>query len=213
MSNDNILKRIWYVFNGIYVVTLVYSVFVNYTQGDMNGVFMCAVAVLTLVMVPLIFKIFHFKPIYEIYLIATVFAYIASVWGSTLGGYGLPGFDKFLHFLSGFLMLTVAIMLYYLLSSNNEIKTKQEKRVFYVFINAVNMAIAVCWEFFEYAMLIFFNNDAINHYTQGVHDSMTDMLCATIAGLLLTIWIMKSRSNFFMNTAQKFYELNVKKKP
>ena len=39
MSNDNILKRIWYVFNGIYVVTLVYSVFVNYTQGDMNGVY------------------------------------------------------------------------------------------------------------------------------------------------------------------------------
>lgn len=38
MSNDNILKRIWYVFNGIYVVTLFYSVFVNYTQGDMNGV-------------------------------------------------------------------------------------------------------------------------------------------------------------------------------
>ena len=60
MSNDNILKRIWYVFNGIYVVTLVYSVFVNYTQGDMNGVFMCAVAVLTLVMVPLIFKVFHY---------------------------------------------------------------------------------------------------------------------------------------------------------
>ena len=82
-----------------------------------------------------------------------------------------------------------------------------------MFINAVNMAIAVCWEFFEYAMLIFFNNDAINHYTQGVHDSMTDMLCATIAGLLLTIWIMKNHSNFFMNTAQKFYELNIKKKP
>ena len=79
-----------------------------------------------------------------------MFAYIASVWGSTLGGYGLKGFDKFLHFSSGFLMLTVAVMLYYLLSSNNEIKTKQEKRVFYVFINAVNMAIALCWEFFEY---------------------------------------------------------------
>lgn len=60
ISNDNILKRIWYVFNGI-VVTLVYSVFVNYTQGDMNGVFMCGVAVLTLVMVPLIFKIFRFN--------------------------------------------------------------------------------------------------------------------------------------------------------
>ena len=129
MRNDNILKRIWYVFNGIYVVTLVYSVFVNYTEDDMNGLFMCGVAVLTLVMVPLIFKMFRFKPIYEIYLIATAFAYIASVWGSTLGGYGLLGFDKFLHFSSGFLMLTVAIMLYYLLSSHNEIRTKQEKMI------------------------------------------------------------------------------------
>ena len=58
MSNDNILKRIWYVFNGIYVVTLFYSVFVNYTEGDTNGLFMCIVAVLTLVMVPLILKFF-----------------------------------------------------------------------------------------------------------------------------------------------------------
>ena len=48
MRNDNILKRIWYVFNGIYVVTLVYSVFVNYTEDDMNGLFMCGVAVLLL---------------------------------------------------------------------------------------------------------------------------------------------------------------------
>lgn len=213
MSKDNKLKKIWYAFNGIYVGTLGYSVFVNYVEGDKNGLFMCAVAVLTLVLVPLIFKVFHFKPVYEIYLVATTFAYIASVWGSTLGGYGVKGFDKFLHFSSGFLGLTAAVMLYYLLSSHNEIKTVPEKRVFYVFINAVNMAIAVCWEFFEYAMLIFFNNDAINHYTQGVHDSMTDMLCATFAGLLLTMWIMKKNSNFFMNTAQKFYELNVKKKP
>ena len=42
-----------------------------------------------------------------------------------------------------------------------------------------NMAVAQLWEFYEYVMLIFFKNDCINHYTQGVHDSNTDMLCAT----------------------------------
>lgn len=206
------LKNIWWSLNFIYLSTLIYSVYVNYMENDANGLFMCFVALITPMMVPLIFKVFSFKPVYEVYIISTVFSYIASLWGSTLGGYGIYGFDKFLHFTSGFLMLSVAIMIYYLLKGTNKVNTKEDKRVFYVFVNAVNMSIALLWEFFEYAMLVFFNNDAINHYTQGVHDSMSDMLCATLAGLILTVWIIKSKSNFFMNTANKFYSLNVKGK-
>lgn len=212
MNKENRLKKLWWIINIIYMITLGISVYINVMEKDMNGVFMCVVALMTLIMVPLIFKVFHFKPVYEVYIIASGFSYIASVWGSTLGGYGIKGFDKFLHFSSGFLMLTVSIMIYYLLCSSNKIETKEQKRVFYVFINALNIAIAALWEFFEYAMLVFFNNDAINHYTQGVHDSMTDMICATLAGLILTIWIMKHKSNFFMDTANKFYTLNVKGK-
>ena len=196
---------------GLYLLTLGYSVYLHILRQDWNGLFMCGVAILSLVCVPLGFKILRFQPIYEIYCIQVVFAYIASVLGSTLGGYSYPFFDKILHFTSGFLMLTVGIMVYFFLRKSNEIP-KQDLPLFFVFINSFNVMIAVFWEFFEYSMLVFFNNDCINHYTQGVRDSMNDMLCATLAGFLLSVWIFRHRQNFFINTANTFYEINVKKR-
>ena len=90
---------------------------------------------------------------------------------------------------------------------------KKDYHVFLVFINAVNIAVGEIWEFYEYAMLIFFNNDCINHYSQGVHDTITDVLCATVAGILLTLLIMRyhktGKGNFFTNVYEKFYERNI----
>ena len=85
--------------------------------------------------------------------------------------------------------------------------------MFLVFINAVNIAVGEIWEFYEYGMLIFFNNDCINHYTQGVHDSMTDMLCAACAGIILTLLIVRyyktGKGNFFISVYEKFYQRNI----
>ena len=99
---------------------------------------------------------------------------------------------------------------------SNQVRTKEDKTLFLIFINAVNMGIALIWEFYEYILLVFFNNDAINHYTQGVHDSITDMLCATVAGLLLTVLIVRylrnGKANFFINVYEKFYTRNIEHK-
>ena len=62
-------------------------------------------------------------------------------------------------------------------------------------------------------MLVFFNNDCINHYSQGVHDTITDVMCATLAGILLTLLIIRyhktGKGNFFTNVYEKFYERNI----
>ena len=210
MENEKKLKKIWWFLNGIYTVTLVYSMYHNLSIGNINGFNMCFVAILSVCAVPILFKVFHFKPVYEVFILSTVFAYIASLCGSTLGGYGIPFFDKFLHFSSGILMLCVSIMLYQLLLGRKVLK--EEKQVFWVSVNAMNIAIALCWEFFEYSMLVFFNNDCINHYTTGVHDTITDMLCATVAGILLTIYMILHKENFFQRTIDKFYDRNIKHK-
>ncbi len=46
------------------------------------------------------------------------------------------------------------------------------------------MMIAFLWECFEFACLIFLNIDAINHYTQGVYDTMTDMIVCFLRAAL-----------------------------
>ena len=66
------------------------------------------------------------------------------------------------------------------------------------------------WELYEYMMLILFNNDCINHYKTGVHDSMTDMLCALVAGIIVIILIHRyhkyEKSNFLLRLCENFYE-------
>lgn len=216
LRHEQTLKKILYICIAIYVVTLVYALYHNFMIKDYGTLGMSVVAIFTPLIVPVAFKIFHFKPVYEIYIVSTVFVYFASLVGSSYHWYSYLGFDKVLHFCSGAFLMTLAVILFFYIRKSNVIDTKEDKIIFIIFINAVNMAIALCWEFYEYAMLIFFNNDAINHYSQGVHDTITDMMCATLAGILLTLCIvryMKSgKGNFFTDVYEKFYVRNISKK-
>lgn len=169
---EKTLKKVWYGSIVLYIGTLAF------------------VAVLTPCIVPLIFKLCHWNVVYEIYILSNVFTYFASVWGGALDAYRLYGFDKALHFSSGWLITTAAVILYFTIKGDRKFQSKREFAIFLIFINAVNMAVAQLWEFYEYVMLIFFKNDCINHYTQGVHDSITDMLCATVAGIGLTVFLV-----------------------
>lgn len=213
LKKETILKRVFYACVILYVVTLGFSFYMNLQDGNMAGVGMSAVAIVTPLIVPVFFKLLHFQPVYEIYIISTVFTYFASLVGSGFHWYSYMGFDKVLHFSSGWMFATIAVILYFFIRKSNKFKDEQEFTIFLIFVNTVNIAIGAIWEFYEYAMLIFFNNDCINHYSQGVHDTITDMMCATVGGLLLTLLIMRyhrsGKSNFFTNVYEKFYQRNI----
>lgn len=198
----------------IYVVTLIYSFVVNYPDRGVNTRFnMTFVAVLCPLIVPILFKLLKWKPVSEIFIINIIFCYFASLIGSCLGGYSVKYFDKFVHFGFGFCGIEIAYLLYMILKKSSKIDNRQEWHIFLVFINAVNLAVAALWEFYEYAMLVFFNNDAINHYTSGVHDTMTDMLVCAAGGLIVTAFLIQAsrskKDNFFTLLPQKFYTLNL----
>lgn len=209
------LKHLLYGFTMVYLITLLYGFYRNWQLQDMNALGMGVVACFTPLIVPALFRLLKFKPVYEIYLCNIVFVYFASLIGSSFHGYSVLGFDKVLHFASGLLLTTVAVILFMILKKVSHITNKEDYHLFLVFINAMNLAIAVFWEFYEYFMLIFFNNDCINHYTQGVHDSMTDMLCAFIGGLIITLMIHRSyrakKANFITSLCEKFYIYNIYK--
>lgn len=212
-KKETVLKKVLYFCIVIYLITLAASFYTNIQSGNMDGIGMSALAIVTPLIVPIVFKLLHFKPVYEIYIISTVFTYFASLVGSGFHWYSFMGFDKVLHFSSGWMFATVAAILYFCIKGTNQFHNKRDFTIFLIFINAVNMAIGVIWEFFEYFMLIFFDNDGINHYSQGVHDTITDMMCATVGGILLTMLIMRyhrsGKSNFFTNVYEKFYTRNV----
>lgn len=215
MNKEKLLKKILYMLVFIYGITVIAAIITNLIHHDTNALMMTGVACLTPLLVPVFFRLMQFKPVYEIYIISTLFTYFASLIGSGFGGYALPFFDKVLHFSSGLFLTIAAMLLFYWIKRSRHFKDPQDWPLFLVFINAVNMATALLWEFYEYAMLIFFNNDCINHTTTGVHDSMTDMLCATCAGLFITTILVhhhnKGKEGFIEHLCSKFYTRNIKK--
>ncbi|WP_249806059.1 hypothetical protein [Copranaerobaculum intestinale] len=207
------VKLLYLIVLVIYILTLLYSFATGFFEQNWNRVGMTVVSVLCLLIIPVVFKIFRWKPVYEIYVLGTCFMYFASLIGSCLGGYSVRYFDKVVHLCSGIFATLLAIMLFSILKKVRQAQNKEDYHLLLVFVNAVNLAIAVIWEFYEYAMLIFFNNDAINHYTQGVHDTITDMMSACVGGLFVTMILIHryrtQKSNFLINVPERFYEKNI----
>lgn len=196
----------------IYVMTVIFSLVFNFMNHDMNQFMMTFVAIITPFLVPLGFKLIGWKMTSEVKIANITFIYFASLVGSGLGGYNYLGFDKVLHFTSGIFGIEFAIVLFHMLVGHLEVDNPKEYKLYLIFINAVNLAIAVLWEFYEFCMLIFFNNDCINHYTTGVFDSITDMMCAFFAGLIITFFVHKyqqnKKENFFISLYKNLYKEN-----
>lgn len=201
---------------GCYLLLDGIACYLNYQAHDLNGIMMGVVALITPILVPFAFRLLKWNMTFEVKVVNIIFMLFASVMGSCFHWYRFPYFDKVLHFSSGLFGTIVAILLFCIIKQQKKITDKQDYSIFLIFINAVNMCIALLWEFYEYAMLVLFNNDAINHFTTGVHDSITDMMCATVAGLLITVLVYRynttGKSNFFIRLYETMYDENIAKK-
>lgn len=189
----------------IYAITIIYAFITNW-QGQYFK--MTFVACFTPLIMPAIMKLLKIKVPQEFYVINIIFVYFASLWGSCLGGYSTPYYDKFTHCVSGVVITELAYILY-----KHYLRNDNRKSLMFIFINAVNAMIALLWEFYEYALLVFFQYDAIRNVT-GVHDTITDMLVAVIGGLVLSLYLIRfdqsQKEHFFVSLERKIYRLNRK---
>ncbi len=187
----------------IYIVTLIYAFVLNW-QGQYFK--MTFVACLTPLIMPLLMKLMKIKVPQEFYIINIIFVYFASLWGSCLGGYSTPYYDKFTHCASGVVISELVYIVY-----KHYLRNDHRKGLMLLFINGVNAMIALFWEFYEYALLVFFQYDAIRNVT-GVHDTITDMLVAVIGGFVLSLYLIRfdqsKHEHFFVSLERKIYQLN-----
>lgn len=186
----------------IYTLTLI-PAFIQ-ANGFMDVVMVIVACVLPFVF-PVLFKLVHKKMPNEMMCLNITFIYFASLIGSCLGGYKIIFFDKVVHFASGFIAFTIGLLLY-----EGWVSKRINRNNFKLFFcNLFNLSVAVIWEFYEYFMLVVFDHDCINHYSSGVHDALTDMFCAFVGGLIVTIIIYysnkKEKPNFFEDLVQSFY--------
>ncbi|HIU14313.1 MAG TPA: hypothetical protein IAD15_09620 [Candidatus Fimiplasma intestinipullorum] len=198
-----------------YYLVLIYAFYRNARLQDMTALMLGFVAMLTPWIVPVVFRLFKLKRIYEIDILNIIFVFFASLVGSCLSGYALPYFDKVVHFASGLLLCQVVYMLYSLISKRREPTSPEERRLVLCFNFVGNGFVALLWEFYEYAMLVFFNYDCIKHFSTGVHDSLTDMLAGTLGGLVMCLCYYQAfhsgKDNFFTRLHNRFYDANIQK--
>lgn len=196
----------------IYILTAILAFYLNYINNNYSAFYMGFTALITPFIIPGLFYLFKLKATVQIYIINLIFMYFASLLGSCFGGYSLPFFDKILHFSSGIFASLLAIILFYIIKKEKKITNCQDNKIFLLFVFNTNLAIAMLWELYEYMMLILFNNDCINHYKTGVHDSMTDMICALVAGILIILLLKRDykdgKKHFLFQLCDDFYDLN-----
>ncbi len=180
MKNLNrILIFLFIVIDGWYVYD-------HLSRGDMNRLEI-ALAVIPVLLAPwLIDKILHYKMSETLKFVYYLFTFACVILGSVLNLYNIPEtrcFDKVTHFISGFLTSIVALMIL------KYGKVKTEKKWFVpIFIILFSVGIAGIWEFFEYFMDMITGGDTQHVLTTGVGDSMDDMLVATLASILFSIY-------------------------
>ncbi|MDD7281855.1 DUF2238 domain-containing protein [Floccifex sp.] len=206
-------KKIYRGFVFVYICFWIYGMVHNIQIQDWEGIGMEVVAIFTPIIIPVLFKIFHFKPVYEIYSLNILFVFFASLLGSCFAGYKVPYFDKIVHFFSGLFMTLIAALLFSAIKHTKKPIDKEDYKIYLLFVNALNLAVALLWEFFEFLMLVFFNNDCIRNKATGVYDSMTDMMCAFVGGIIMTVFLVRyiknNKQNFFIRIYEKFYLLNI----
>lgn len=181
------------------IILLVASFYsVKYAMDKELSYTLIALALFIVAFVPDILRKFKLNITPEMEFIYLIFIIFAQVLGSLMKFYDrFYYFDKIVHFLSGFLSAFVGV---YLLAT---LKKYDKKTIFFnsLFIIFTSLAVASLWEIFEFSCDTFLGNDAQRVIATGVNDTMTDIIVALLASILVSltyIYEEKNNKNFII---------------
>ncbi|MBQ9072534.1 MAG: hypothetical protein IJY25_05205 [Bacilli bacterium] len=174
------IKKINILLILIAIIGSLYFVFIK----DNNIIFILKdiSIVLTISALYIVQKILKIKIPEGINFVYILFIFMAHFLGVICDLYSkIYWFDKFVHFLSGFVAAFVAI---YLL-----VKFKKDKNIIFsiIFIISFSVMIGSLWEVFEYLASYYFEVDPQKVIATGVTDTMGDIIVTLLASILTSI--------------------------
>ena len=166
---------------------MVYMLISSYDTMSLSKT-LTVLCILPLIMVPYLLdkiKVYHMDEFLMFFYY--LFLLLALVMGSVLKFYyRIWWFDLFTHFISGLATSIVA----FILLEKNKLVNKKYKWFGFMFIILFTISIAAGWEYFEFFSDKLFNGDSQWVFETGVDDTMTDMLIATLAGVLSSLYYL-----------------------
>lgn len=195
-----------------YYGLLVTAFFIFKMSEDISRLAYLLLASIMPLILPLIAKVMRFR--YSPYLtfIYLLFTMASMIFGNIYSFYRFTYFDTILHMTSGAIIAFLIYDVYCLLKKTTAINSREELVITLLFVEGVNMLVAFLWEVFEFALLVFFDNDAINHYTEGVYDTMIDMIVCFLGSLPILVFIFdyyrSKHKNVVIKATDNFITIN-----
>lgn len=182
-----LLKVVNKLFFVVFIVCVIFTLINSYNSKNLLNM-ATALCILPLIMVPFLLdkiKVYHMDEF------LVFFYYLLIFLSLVMGGihkfyYRIGWFDLFVHFISGFFTSIVA----FILLEKNKLINKKYKWFGFLFIILFSVNIAVLWEYIEFFCDKLFNCDTQWVFESGVNDTMTDMLIATLSGILSSFYYL-----------------------
>ena len=195
----NLVNKLWII---LFLVLMTYLLLTKGSTYPLskNLILIC---IIPITLGPLIIrKVLHYNMSETLKFFYFLFIMIALICGSVLEWYhSISWFDLFAHFLSGIISSIAALIIL------KQCKILQKENFLFsiIFMLCFTLAVASCWEFFEFGADKVLGGDAQWVQKTGVDDTMTDMLIALLGNILFDIYcffMMKKDSKKFMKTLE-----------
>ncbi len=165
------------------LTAIIVSLYFVITRDNEIGLILKDVTILiTITGVYILEKIFKIKINDGLKFVYVLFIFMAHFLGAICELYNsIYWFDKFTHFASGILTTFIAIYII--------VKNKKNNSLFYniLFMISFSLAIAACWEIFEYLSSYYLNVDPQKVLETGVSDTMGDIIVAFLGAILVSV--------------------------
>lgn len=170
-----------------FICFTVYMLISSYDTMNLTKM-LTVLCIIPLIMVPYLLdkiKVYHMDEVllffYYVFLllsivIGSIFKFYYKIWW----------FDLFTHFISGIVTSIVA----FILLEKNKLVNKKYRWFGFLFIVIFSVCVAVIWEYLEFFSDKLFDSDSQWVFQTGVDDTMTDMLIATFAGIISSIYYL-----------------------
>ena len=181
------------------------------SDGDQYHFLLCLFAPAIPLAVILIFRVLKLRFTWHLNLIILSFIMLAYMIGSCVDLYhSVPGYDKFVHTMSGAFVSLLSCVAYYFIKPNHGIEAI-DARLLPVFMFTGSMAIAGLWEIWEYMMSGLTGQDLQFVSATGVSDTMQDMICClagTVAFLPSAIRLSRGQGDWLTGAVSDFVQEN-----
>lgn len=171
----------------IYILATIAITFICLFERHFFSACIAPLSLLAFAIPPLVERILRLLLGEPLKIFTLIFCTIAFQFGVVLDLYNRTVFfDKFAHFISGFLFTLVGFGLY--AKMDPQFSGRTEKIALQCcFALFFSMFIACCWEICEFADYLVIGHDAQHHETSGVFDTMYDMIFCLLGSLLVLV--------------------------